>query len=59
MPFGCGPRGEAQSILQGFPQVWVVVNLVSPSLFMVSPSTKSAQIIHYLTCCLVFADPRE
>jgi hypothetical protein len=27
----------------GFPQVWVVVNLVSPNLFVVHPSTKSVQ----------------
>jgi len=30
----------------GFPQVWAVVNLVSPSLPMVRPSTKSAQTMH-------------
>jgi hypothetical protein len=30
----------------GFPQVWVVVSLVSPKLLMVHPSTKSAQTMH-------------
>ncbi len=30
----------------GFPQVRVVMSLVSPSLFMVRPSTKSAQTMH-------------
>ncbi len=30
----------------GFPQVWVVVSLVSPSLPMARPSTKSAPIMH-------------
>jgi hypothetical protein len=30
----------------GFPQVWAVVSLVSPSLPVVRPSTKSAQITH-------------
>jgi len=46
MPFGCGLRGEAQNILQGgrwwLPQVWVMVSLVSPSLPMARPNTKSA-----------------
>jgi hypothetical protein len=36
-----------------FPQVWVVVSLVSPSLPVAHPSTKSAQTMHYLTCSLV------
>jgi hypothetical protein len=30
----------------GFPQVWAMVNLVSPSLPMANPSTKSAQTMH-------------
>jgi hypothetical protein len=30
----------------GFPQVWAMVNLVSLSLPMACPSTKSAQIMH-------------
>jgi len=30
----------------GFPQVWVVVNLVSSSLFVVRPSTKNARTMH-------------
>jgi len=30
----------------GFPQVWVVVNLVNPSLPMAHPSTKSAPTMH-------------
>jgi hypothetical protein len=30
----------------GFPQVWAVVSLVSPSLPMVRVSTKSAQTMH-------------
>jgi len=30
----------------GFPQVWAVVNLVSPCLRVVSPCTKSALAMH-------------
>jgi hypothetical protein len=30
----------------GFPQVWAVVNLVSSSLFVARPSTKSAPTMH-------------
>jgi hypothetical protein len=30
----------------GLPQVWAVVSLVSLSLFVVRPSTKSAQTMH-------------
>jgi hypothetical protein len=30
----------------GFPQVWVVMSLVSPSLPMVCPSTESVQTMH-------------
>jgi hypothetical protein len=30
----------------GFPQAWVVVNLVSSSLLVARPSTKSAPIVH-------------
>jgi hypothetical protein len=30
----------------GFPQVWAMVSLMSSSLPMVRPSTKSAQIMH-------------
>jgi hypothetical protein len=56
MSFGCGPRGEAQSILEGegdgFFQVWVVVSLVglvsfvNLSLFMAHLNTKSASTMH-------------
>jgi hypothetical protein len=45
-PFGCGCRGEAQSILYGegggFPRVWAVVSHVNPKLSVACPSTKSA-----------------
>ncbi len=30
----------------GFPQVWAMVSLVSPSMPMARPSTKSAPIMH-------------
>jgi len=30
----------------GFPQVWVVVSLVNPSLPVARPSTKSAPVMH-------------
>jgi hypothetical protein len=30
----------------GFPQVWAMVSLMSPSLPMVHPSTKSASTMH-------------
>jgi hypothetical protein len=30
----------------GFPQIWVVMNLMSPSLPMARPSTKNVQIMH-------------
>jgi hypothetical protein len=47
MSFGCGPSGEALSILKGegggFPQVWAMVNL---SLLVVRPNTKSAPTMH-------------
>ncbi len=51
MPFGCGPRGKAQSIYckgegDGFLQVQAVVNLVSSSLPVACPSTKNAQTMH-------------
>jgi len=50
MSFGCGLvashrvyyKGEGD----GFPQVQVVVSLVSPSLLVIRPNTKSALIIH-------------
>jgi len=29
----------------GFPQVWVVLNFVSPNLLVVRPSTKSAPVM--------------
>jgi len=49
MPFGCGVRAEAQSILLGegggFPQVWVVVSLVNLNLPVVRPNTESASIM--------------
>jgi hypothetical protein len=35
-------KGESD----GFPQVWVVVSLVSPRLPMVCPSTKNVQTMH-------------
>jgi hypothetical protein len=45
-PFGCGPRGVAQSILYGgsggFPRVRAMVSKVSPELPMACPSTKGA-----------------
>jgi hypothetical protein len=37
----------------GFPQIRAVVSLVSSSLPMVRPSTKSAPTMHQPTCCLV------
>jgi hypothetical protein len=43
----------------GFPQIWAVVSLVSPSLLVVCPSTKSVLAMHYPTCCLVCAGPCE
>ncbi len=43
----------------GFPQVWAVVSLVNPSLHVAFPNTKSAQIMHQPTCCLVCADSCE
>jgi hypothetical protein len=47
MPFGCGLYGEVQSMYKGegggFPQVQAVVSFVSPSLLVVSPSTKGVQ----------------
>jgi len=50
MPFGCGPHGEAQSIHKGegggFPQVRAMVSLVSLSLLVVRPNTKSAPTMH-------------
>jgi hypothetical protein len=50
MPFGCGPCGEAHSILKGegggFPQVRAVVSLMSLRLPMIRPNTKSAQTMH-------------
>jgi hypothetical protein len=30
----------------GFPQVWIVVSLVNPSLPMTCPNTKNAQTMH-------------
>jgi hypothetical protein len=36
-----------------FPQVWVVVSLVSLSLPMACPGTKNAPTMHWPTCCLV------
>ncbi len=50
MSFGCGPRGEEKKYYKGesgaFFQVRAVVSLVSLSLFVVCPSTKSVQIMH-------------
>jgi len=43
----------------GFPQVWVVVNLVSLCLPVVRPCTKVLQNMHEPTCCLVCASPCE
>jgi hypothetical protein len=37
----------------GFPQVLAVVSLVSPSLPLARPSTKSVSTMHSLTYCLV------
>jgi hypothetical protein len=39
----------------GFPQVWVVVSLVSMWSLVAHPSTKNIQTMHKLTCCLVCA----
>jgi hypothetical protein len=45
-PFRCGCRKITQRILYGegggFPQIWAVVNLVSPELPVACPSTKGA-----------------
>ncbi len=30
----------------GFPQIWAVMSLMSPSLLVAHPSTKSAQTMH-------------
>jgi len=48
MSFGCGLRGEAQSKGEGggFPQVRVVVSLVSSSLLVARPNTKSIPAMH-------------
>jgi hypothetical protein len=50
MSFGCGPRGEHKIYYKGegddFPQVWVVVNLVSPNLPVACPNTKNAPAMH-------------
>ncbi len=53
MSFGCGPRGEAWVYYKGegggFPQVRAMMNLVSlvsSSLPVACPSTKSAQTMH-------------
>jgi hypothetical protein len=43
----------------GFPQVWAVVSLMSQSLPVAHQCTQSAQIMHYLTYCLVCASPCE
>ncbi len=40
----------------GFPQVQAVVSPVNPRLPVARPSTKSAQTMHYPTCCLVCVD---
>jgi len=52
MPFGCGPHGGAYYKVYykgeggGFPQVRVVVSLVSSNLPMARISTKNAPIMH-------------
>jgi hypothetical protein len=43
----------------GFPQVWVVVNLVSSCMFVSCLDTKNAPTMHYPTCYLVCASPYE
>ncbi len=43
----------------GFPQIRAVVNFVSPNLSMVRCNTKSAQIMHKPTCCLICIDMCE
>jgi hypothetical protein len=44
MPFGCGPVERCRAYYKreggGFPQVRVVVGLVSPRLFVARPNTK-------------------
>ncbi len=40
----------------GFPQVRAMVSLMSPSLSVACPSTKSASTMHKPTCCLVCVD---
>jgi hypothetical protein len=37
----------------GFPQVRVMVSLVSPSLLVAHLNTKKTLTMHYSTCCLV------
>jgi len=55
-PFGCGCRGEAQSILYGgrwwLPRVRAVVSQMSPELPVACPSTKGVPKCE-LTCWLV------
>jgi hypothetical protein len=46
MPFGCRHRVYYKGEGGGFPQVRAVVNLMSPSLPVARPSTKSVQIMH-------------
>jgi hypothetical protein len=43
----------------GFPQVRVVVSLMSPCLAVVYPCTKNAPTMHKPTCCLVCVSPCE
>ncbi len=50
MPFGCGPVERCRAYYKreggGFPQVWVVVSLVSAGLFVARPNTKSVQTMY-------------
>jgi hypothetical protein len=50
MTFGCCPVARHREYYKGeggdFPQVWVVVNLARPCLFVVHLCTKSALVMH-------------
>jgi hypothetical protein len=60
---GVGPMARHKKYYKGegggFPQVQVVVSLVSPCLPMACSCAKSAPTLHYPTCCLVCASPCE
>jgi hypothetical protein len=60
---GAGPRVGHKEYYNGegggFPQVRVVVSLVSMCMPMARPCTKSATTMHQPTCCLVCASMCE